>query len=67
MNTHLTIPGRRLVAPATITVKRSRPCARRVRAWLKEPPRHHPVDTTAHMYGLLLRPSERADTRSRER
>jgi hypothetical protein len=62
MNSHIITPARRLVAPARITIDRSGPNTRRVRAWLKEPPRRRPLATTAHMYGLLLRPSERADT-----
>jgi hypothetical protein len=62
MNTHILTRRRPLVASHPIGLHRSRPTVKAVRAWLNEPARHEPVPVTAYMYGLMLRPTDRADS-----
>jgi hypothetical protein len=38
---------------------------RAMRAWLNEPARHEPTPIAGHMYGLLLRPTDRPDIERR--
>lgn len=61
MNTHILTRRRPLVATNRIDLRLSRPRLESVRAWLNPPARHDPVPGTAHMYGLLLRPTDRPD------
>jgi hypothetical protein len=61
MNTHI-FTTRRIASTLpewNVRVPRVPVCA--FRAWLNEPPRHAPTPIAAHMYGLLLRPSDRPD------
>jgi hypothetical protein len=61
MNTHISTRRRPLVLTHPVGLRLSRPTAKGVRAWLNQPARHEPVPGTAHMYGLLLRPTDRPD------
>jgi hypothetical protein len=61
MNTHILTRRRPLVVTHRVPLRLSRPTAKAVRTWLNQPARHEPVPSTAHMYGLLLRPTDRPD------
>jgi hypothetical protein len=61
MNTHISTARRPLAAPTRISLRVLGVRTRGVRAWLNQPPRHQPTPIVGHMYGLLLRPSDRPD------
>jgi hypothetical protein len=61
MNTHILTRRRPLVVIHRPGRRHSRPTVKAVRAWLNQPARHEPVPSTAYMYGLLLRPTDRPD------
>jgi hypothetical protein len=61
MNTHISTARRPLAAPTRIRLRVPRVRMQAVRARLNQPPRHEPTSIAGHMYGLLLRPSDRPD------
>jgi hypothetical protein len=61
MNTHILTRHMPLLARKRLELRLSRPRTAALRAWLNQPGRNEPVPGTAHMYGLLLRPTDRPD------